>query len=124
LDITAPEREMSGARRYGTAAVAMAGVAVLGFYFYPTRSEPPAAPPRMHKVTLTWDKAARAVSYNVYRRAYRSDQFSKLGSSATPSYEDPAAPSREIFCYQVTAVDAKGQESRPSREACVSVPPN
>jgi fibronectin type 3 domain-containing protein len=113
---------MTMAKRLATIVVVVAILSALGFYFYPSQSQEPAEPPRPHKVTLNWEKTARAVSYNIYRGPYLSDTFEKLGSSATTTYEDPAAMSEMRYCYAITAVDAKGRESAKSKEMCVTVP--
>jgi fibronectin type 3 domain-containing protein len=94
----------------------------MGFYFYPAERQQPVEPSRPHKVTVNWEKAARAVSYNIYRRPYRSDAYSKLGTSPVNTYEDPTAMSGETYCYQVTSVDSKGHESVRSKDLCVTVP--
>lgn len=111
-----------GASRIIIVLVVVATLLGLGFYFYPAGRQQPAEPPRPHKVTLNWEKASRAVSYNIYRRPYRSDTYSKLGTSPIESYEDPAAMSGEIYCYQITSLDSKGHESARSKDLCVTVP--
>lgn len=101
-------------------------IAVLGgciFFFYPRQAgQPPEGPPQPHKVTLKWDKAARATGYNVYRRPYLTSGYVKLGASTTTTYEDASVQSAKRYCYQVTAVDSKTRESAPSRECCITVP--
>jgi fibronectin type 3 domain-containing protein len=94
----------------------------LGFYFYPAKRQQPVEPPRPHRVTLNWEKVPRAVSYNIYRRPYRSDTYTKLGTAATNSYEDATVVSAAEYCYQITSVDAKGHESARSKDLCVTVP--
>lgn len=94
----------------------------LGFYFYPAQRQQPAEPSKPHKVTLSWEKVPQVVSYNIYRRPYRSETYSKLGSSPVNSYEDPAAMAGETYCYQITSVDSKGRESARSRDLYVTVP--
>jgi len=113
---------MMSAKRIITALLVVSGLLGLGFYFYPAERQQPADPPRLRKVTLNWEKAPRAVSYNIYRRPYRSDAYSKLGSSAVNSYEDPTAMSGETYCYQIASVDSKGHESARSQELYVTVP--
>jgi fibronectin type 3 domain-containing protein len=113
---------MKIAKRLAIVLVALGCVFVFGFYFYPKEWEQPSEPPRPHKVTLTWVKAPRAVSYNVYRRPYLNPSFTKIGSSVTTSFEDPSVESAERYCYQVASVDAKGREGLHSKEYCVTVP--
>lgn len=113
---------MTLGQRLAIAVLAMGSLLLLGFYFYPTHSQEPVEPPKPHKVTLNWNKAPRAISYNIYRRPYRLDLHTKLGSSATTSYEDPAVQSGERYCYAITSVDSKEQESVRSKELCVTIP--
>ncbi|MDP9339585.1 MAG: hypothetical protein M3P45_12025 [Acidobacteriota bacterium] len=91
----------------------------LGFYFYPV--DRPQLP-KQHKITVTWDKVPRAASYNIYRRPYRSEAYSRLASSATNSYEDSTVIPAETYCYQITSLDSKGHESARSKDLCVAVP--
>src|ERR1700682_1978129 len=109
-------------KRLTMVVIATGCVLALGWHFLQTQSEQPAEPPRPHRVALHWDKAARAASYNVYRRPYRIDTYTKWASSSTTSFEDPTVQSAERYCYVVTAVDSKGRESAKSKEVCVSVP--
>jgi fibronectin type 3 domain-containing protein len=109
-------------KRSGVALVVAGILLVLILYLHPTRSQQPAQPAKPHKITINWDKAPHAVSYNVYRRPYRSQTFTKAGTSATNSYEDPAVQGGERYCYVVTAIDSKATESERSREICLTVP--
>lgn len=104
-------------------ALAVGGIVlVLILYLHPTQSQQPTAPSKPHKVTINWEKAPHAVSYNVYRRLYRIETFTKLGTASTNSYEDPGAQGGERYCYVVTSVDSKGKESPRSAEICQTVP--
>ena len=104
-------------------ALVTAGILlVLILYLHPTRSRQPAEPRKPHKITINWEKAPHAVSYNVYRRSYRGDTYTKVATSNTNNYEDPAVQSGERYCYVVTSIDSKGQESARSREICQTVP--
>jgi fibronectin type 3 domain-containing protein len=104
-------------------ALAVAGILlVLILYLHPTRSQQPAQPAKPHKITINWTKAPRAVSYNVYRRPYKIQTFTKVGTATTNSYEDPAVQGGERHCYVVTSIDSKGTESERSREICITVP--
>jgi fibronectin type 3 domain-containing protein len=113
---------MTLVKRVTIVVIAIGCVLVLGWRFHETQSEQPAEPPRPHQVTLNWDKALRAASYNVYRRPYRIDTYTKLASSNTTSFEDPTVQSAERYCYVVTAVDSKARESAKSKEVCVTIP--
>ena len=109
-------------KRSGMALVLAGILLVLIFYLHPTRSQQPAQPSKPHKITINWDKAPRAVGYNVYRRLYRSQTFTKVGTSNTNSYDDPGVQGGERYCYVVTSLDSKGKESDRSREICLTVP--
>jgi fibronectin type 3 domain-containing protein len=91
-------------------------------YLPPVRSQQSAEAPKPHKITINWEKAPHAVSYNVYRRPYRSETLIKVGTSTTNSYEDPGVKGRERYCYVVTSIDSQGKESARSREICQTVP--
>src|ERR1700731_1587420 len=106
----------------GVALVLAGRLLVLIFYLRPTRSQQPAQPPKPHKITINWEKAPRAVSYNVYRRLYRSQTFATVGTSNTNSYDDPGVQGGGRYCYVVTSLDSKGKESDRSKEICLTVP--
>ena len=109
-------------KRSATALVA-AGISVaLILYLHPIRSQQPAEPPKPHKITINWEKAPHAVSYNVYRRPYRVETFTKVATATNNTYEDPGAQGGERYCYVVTSIDSKGKESARSREICQTVP--
>ena len=104
-------------------ALVAAGISlVLILYLRPTRSQQPVAPSKPHKITVSWNSVPRAVSYNVYRRPYRVETYTKVGTSNTNSYEDPAVQSGERYCYVVTSIDSKGNESPRPKEICLTVP--
>jgi fibronectin type 3 domain-containing protein len=109
-------------KRSATALVAAGISVVLILYLHPTRSQQPAEPPKPHKITINWEKAPHAVSYNVYRRLYRIETFTKVGTVNNNSYEDPEVQGGERYCYVVTSIDSKGKESARSREICQTVP--
>ena len=102
--------------------VVLSAMLALGFYFRPAERQQPAEPAKPHKVTVNWEKVARAVSYNIYRRPYRSDRYTKVGTSTTNSYDDPTVVSAEEYCYQISSVDDKGHESVRSKDLCVTIP--
>jgi fibronectin type 3 domain-containing protein len=109
-------------KRSAVAVMAAGILLLLILYLHPSRSQQPAEPPKSHKITVNWEKAPRAVSYNVYRRPYRSDTYTKVATANTNNYEDPAVQSGERYCYAVTSIDSKGQESARSKEICLTVP--
>jgi fibronectin type 3 domain-containing protein len=95
---------------------------VLILYLHPIRSQQPAAPSKPHKIIVSWEKIPHTVSYNVYRRSYRVESYTKVGNSDTNTYEDPTVQSGERYCYVITSTDSKGKESARSREICQTVP--
>src|SRR6202790_2059618 len=98
------------------------GSLLLFFYLHPIRSQQPVAPSKPHKITINWEKAPQAVSYNVYRRSYRVETYTKVGASNSNSYEDPTVQSGERYCYVITSIDSKGKERRLSKEICGTAP--
>jgi len=104
-----------------TLAVAAVSLLLI-LYLHPIRSQQPVAPSKPHKITINWEKAPQAVSYNVYRRSYRVETYTKVGASNSNSYEDPTVQSGERYCYVITSIDSKGKESARSKEICVTVP--
>ncbi len=73
-----------------------------------------------HSVTLTWDAAANADFYNIYRKP-ENGSFTKIGTAQTNKYVDTPVPSGAVLIYGVTTV-SKEQESPISKEIRVQVP--
>jgi len=113
---------MTNLKRSAIALVAAGLSLVLILYLHPTQRQQPAEPPKPHKIIINWEKTPHAVSYNVYRRPYRSETFTKVGTVNNNSYEDPGVQGGERYCYAVTSIDSKGKESARSREICQTVP--
>jgi fibronectin type 3 domain-containing protein len=109
-------------KRSAIAFVTAGILLILILYLHPTRSPQPTEPAKPHKITINWEKAPHAVSYNVYRRLYKIETFSKVVTANDNSYEDPAVQGGERYCYVVTSVDSKGKESARSNEICQTVP--
>jgi fibronectin type 3 domain-containing protein len=109
-------------KRSAIALVAAGILLLLILYMHPSRSQQPAERPKPHKITVNWEKVPHAVTYNVYRRPYRSDTYTKVATANTNNYEDPAVQSGERYCYAVTSIDSRGQESARSKEICQTVP--
>jgi fibronectin type 3 domain-containing protein len=109
-------------KRAAIAVVATGLSVLLILYLRPTRSQQPVAPSKPHKITINWEKAPHVVSYNVYRRSYRVESYTKAGNADTNTFEDPTVQSGERYCYVVTSIDSKGKESARSREICQTVP--
>ena len=74
-----------------------------------------------HSVTLTWNPAASAISYNVYRSRESGGPYQKIGNAPTAKYVDTPVPSGTVLYYVVTTVSRKG-ESRYSREIKAVIP--
>jgi fibronectin type 3 domain-containing protein len=109
-------------KRSAIALVATSLSLVLILYLHPSRSQQPAEAPKPHKIIINWEKTPYAVSYNVYRRLYRVEAFTKVATANNNSYEDPAVQAGERYCYVITSIDSKGKESARSREICQMVP--
>lgn len=60
--------------------------------------------------------------YNVYRSLTSGSGYSLLDDAATASFTDSTATAGTTYYYQVTAVDATGNESTASAEVSGSVP--
>ncbi|GGR94488.1 MULTISPECIES: PA14 domain-containing protein [Streptomyces] len=63
---------------------------------------------------LGWSSVPGAASYRVYRATSANGTYTRLGSAAEPSYRDATAVVGTAYAYQVTAVDAAGNESARS----------
>ncbi|MFJ8637042.1 PA14 domain-containing protein [Streptomyces sp. NPDC093568] len=61
-----------------------------------------------------WSKVADAVKYRVFRAATRSGTYTEIGSTDQLSLLDTAAARNVVYYYQVSAVDAAGNESARS----------
>lgn len=109
-------------KRSAIALVAAGLSLVLILFLHPSRSQQPAEPPKPHKIIINWEKTPHAVSYNVYRRLYRVEAFTKVATANNNSYEDRAVQAGERYCYAITSIDSKGKESPRSREICQTVP--
>jgi fibronectin type 3 domain-containing protein len=112
------------AKHFVVGTIVIAGMLALGWRIHgsATSNQRSSATSQARRVILKWDKTAEAVSYNIYRRPYSGATFTKLGSSDTASYIDTAVQPELRYCYQVTSVDSKGRESKPSQEFCVTIP--
>ncbi len=79
-------------------------------------------------VLLKWNappaKAGVTVAgYNVYRAIQSGGPFEKIASSVTgTAFTDRNVTSGVTYYYMVSAVDASGEESKPSQEASAAIP--
>jgi len=76
-----------------------------------------------HWVDLTWDAAAGAVSYNVYRKLASDSNYQQIANGdGTTAYTDNDVTAGKTYDYVATSVDAQGQESGYSKMVEVKVP--
>ncbi|MEO8806271.1 MAG: hypothetical protein ABI433_09320, partial [Burkholderiaceae bacterium] len=71
-------------------------------------------------VTVTWNAAARATSYNIYRSTTAGSQGTKVGNSTSTSYADGAVTNGATYYYVVTAVNAAGESPASSQSAAAT----
>lgn len=75
-------------------------------------------------VNLSWQESdLTAVSYKMYRApesCSQNPQFVEIGVSQTKSFVDHV--SQGHYCYQVTALNSSGNESKPSNQFDVFIP--
>ncbi|MBI4837448.1 MAG: hypothetical protein HY813_03550 [Candidatus Portnoybacteria bacterium] len=69
------------------------------------------------QINLTWDAAAGASTYNIYRSATSGGTFSLIGSSASASYSDTGLTWSTTYYYKVKTVFANADLSLYSSEA-------
>ena len=84
----------------------------------------PSAPENPHFVTISWNPSKTpVVGYNVYRE-YQYSAAVRLTPRAVPEtqYVDGNVQGGRVYVYYVTAVDARGLESKPSEKITVTVP--
>jgi fibronectin type 3 domain-containing protein len=73
------------------------------------------------QVTLTWNAAATATSYQVYRSTTQGQQGALIGSSAGTNYTDATAANGTTYYYAVSALNAAGA-SPPSAQSSGATP--
>lgn len=71
-------------------------------------------------VTLTWDAAAAASSYNIYRAPIEGGQLQKVGDAAVPTWIDTNVENGKKYYYTVTAVVSGGES--PLSEYAAATP--
>jgi parallel beta-helix repeat protein len=72
-----------------------------------------------YKVAVSWDVVSGAGSYNIYRAESREGAYTKVGTTASPSYIDTVAAMRNYY-YKVSAVDADGVGSAYSASVSIT----
>ncbi|MCX5559329.1 PA14 domain-containing protein [Streptomyces sp. NBC_00038] len=65
-------------------------------------------------IKLNWTAVTGAASYHVYRAPSGSTAYVRIGNATTASYLDTSAVEGSTYNYQVTALDAAGNESAHS----------
>ncbi|MDN3026490.1 PA14 domain-containing protein [Streptomyces sp. S.PB5] len=65
-------------------------------------------------IHIEWTEVAGAASYRVYRAPKGSSAYVRIGDATTASYLDTSAVEESSYHYQVTALDAAGNESARS----------
>jgi fibronectin type 3 domain-containing protein len=79
---------------------------------------------RLHSVTINWNPSVSPVTgYNVYR-AEPGGPLVKLTSKVVSGtrYVDAKVEAGKTYAYTIKAVDANGNESKPSTSITVTVP--
>jgi len=75
-------------------------------------------------VTLSWEPAAPAALYGVFRAEQSGGPYEMAGTTESATYDDYAVADGVTYYYVVVAVDAEGNESDPSAEIAVpDLPP-
>jgi hypothetical protein len=70
-------------------------------------------------VTLTWEPAAAATLYGVFRAEQSGGPYELVGTAQHTTYDDYSVAEGITYYYVVVAVDAEGNESDPSAEIAV-----
>jgi hypothetical protein len=71
-------------------------------------------------VTLSWEPAAAAAFYGVFRAQQSGGPYEMAGTTESTTYRDEAVADGVTYYYVVVAVDAEGNESDPSAEIAVA----
>jgi len=98
--------------------VAAAGAVLLFAHFHGGLVGHASSP---HSVTLHWSPSAGATSYNVYRSLTSGGPYTKIGTTAPPTFTDTDVSRGAVFYYVVTAV-RNGKESGHSQQIKAAVP--
>ena len=80
-----------------------------------------ATAPAPNQVSLAWTGSTDDVGVTAYR-LYRNGSTTALATSTTTTFTDPTVGPNTAYSYQVTAVDAAGNESASSNIATVTTP--
>ncbi len=83
-------------------------------------AQPPSAPSGLTatagntKITLAWNAASGAASYNIKRSTTSGGPYATIGSSATTSYTDSGLTNGTTYYYVVSAVNSAGESANSS----------
>lgn len=79
-----------------------------------------------HRVELSWNPPAASSdpvsSYRIYRQTGSNGAFTKLTTTAQPTYTDTGVQSGTTYHYYVTSVSSAGGESTPSNTFTATIP--
>ena len=84
--------------------------------------------PASHSASLTWEAPSISAdpvdSYQVYRAASGSTQYSVVGTTAAAStaFTDTSVASGQTYVYEVCSVDQSGRTSKPSNTITLTIP--
>jgi hypothetical protein len=90
-------------------------------------TQPPPAPTGVNaratastQVTITWNAATGATSYQIFRRA-PGGSFAQIGTSSTTSFVDNTASANTAYLYRVRSVNAGGASSDSASDLATTV---
>lgn len=72
-------------------------------------------------ITLSWNEAEYAVSYDVYRATGKYSTYTKIGNTDTTSYKDTVTDSVYNYYYKVVSVNADDLESEQSEAMALDI---
>jgi len=79
-----------------------------------------------HRVELSWNPPAASSdpvsNYKIYRQTGSNGSFTKLATTAQPTYTDTTVQSGTTYHYYVTSVSSAGGESKPSNTFIATIP--
>jgi glycosidase len=68
------------------------------------------------QISLSWNGVNGAGSYNIYRSPVSGGGYVKAGTTTQPAFTEISLRNGQTYYYVVRALDAAGNESRPSNE--------
>lgn len=67
-------------------------------------------------VNLSWQKTAKAITFNIYRSVVQGGGYLKIGTTTGLNFNDNHVNNGATYYYIVRALDAQGNEGGPSNE--------